>query len=264
MPGPNAVRHVDGNHKMIRWRLVIHGAIDGYSRTIVFLKCANNNLSSTVMSSFSAAVGEFGLPIKIRTDLGGETVEIWRFMVEQHNDDSAVITGSSTHNERIERLWRDVNRCVSSVYCEIFTSLEEEGRLDCLNEVDLYCIHYSFIPRINDVLRAFKDSWNNHPVSSARNMTPNQFFIQGCVEFNIIPDPGTSQMTLIQHTYPNPTSHVEVPGAKFQPCINLQRLLSTRVNTVMYNDISGDVYLQTVRVVGQHLTRGCNNCVVLD
>ena len=31
--GPNALWHVDGNHKLIRWRLVIHGAIDGYSRT---------------------------------------------------------------------------------------------------------------------------------------------------------------------------------------------------------------------------------------
>ena len=34
--GPNALWHVDGNHKLIRWRLVIHGAIDGYSRTVVF------------------------------------------------------------------------------------------------------------------------------------------------------------------------------------------------------------------------------------
>ncbi len=31
-PHPNAVWHVDGNHKMIRWRLVIHAGIDGFSR----------------------------------------------------------------------------------------------------------------------------------------------------------------------------------------------------------------------------------------
>ena len=31
-------------------------------------------------------------------------------MIERHTDDSAVITGASTHNERIERLWRDVTR----------------------------------------------------------------------------------------------------------------------------------------------------------
>ena len=29
-------------------------------------------------------------------------------MLEQHESHSAVLVGSSTHNERIERLWRDV------------------------------------------------------------------------------------------------------------------------------------------------------------
>ena len=31
-------------------------------------------------------------------------------MIEQHRSDRAVIVGSSTHNEKIERLWRDVFR----------------------------------------------------------------------------------------------------------------------------------------------------------
>lgn len=30
-PHPNAVWHLDGNHKMIRWKLVIHAGIDGFS-----------------------------------------------------------------------------------------------------------------------------------------------------------------------------------------------------------------------------------------
>ena len=75
--GPNALWHVDENDKLIRWRLVIHGAIDGYSRTVVLLRSADNNRASTVLSSFSAAVQ----PERIRTDLGGENVNIWRYMV---------------------------------------------------------------------------------------------------------------------------------------------------------------------------------------
>ena len=53
--GPNAVWHVDGNHKLVRWRFVIHGGIDGFSRTIVFLHCSNNNRASTVLSCFIQA-----------------------------------------------------------------------------------------------------------------------------------------------------------------------------------------------------------------
>ena len=47
------------------------------------------------------------VPSRMQTDLGGENVEVWHYMVEQHASTHAVITGSSTHNERIERLSRD-------------------------------------------------------------------------------------------------------------------------------------------------------------
>ena len=31
----NYVWHIDSNHKLIRWSMVIHGAVDGYSRSFV-------------------------------------------------------------------------------------------------------------------------------------------------------------------------------------------------------------------------------------
>ena len=33
---PNALWHIDGHHKLIRWGIVIHGIIDGYCRTVEF------------------------------------------------------------------------------------------------------------------------------------------------------------------------------------------------------------------------------------
>ena len=36
--GPNAIWHMDGHHKLIRWQFVTHGGIDGYSRTVVFFE----------------------------------------------------------------------------------------------------------------------------------------------------------------------------------------------------------------------------------
>lgn len=32
VPGPNSLWHIDRHHKLVRWRIVIHGGIDGYSR----------------------------------------------------------------------------------------------------------------------------------------------------------------------------------------------------------------------------------------
>ncbi|KAJ8032365.1 P2X purinoceptor 7 [Holothuria leucospilota] len=50
--GPNALWHIDGNHKLIRWRFVIHGEIDGFSRLPVFLDCHTDNKASSMMASF--------------------------------------------------------------------------------------------------------------------------------------------------------------------------------------------------------------------
>ena len=101
---PNKVWHMDGNHKLIRWKFVIHGAIDGYSRIIVFLNCSVNNQADSVLSLFINAVATFGLPKKVRTDGGGENVDVWQYTIQQRGDAGCVIVGSSVHNERIERL----------------------------------------------------------------------------------------------------------------------------------------------------------------
>lgn len=64
-----------------RWRLVVHGAIDGYSRLIVFLCWSNNNRTETVLQLFLKAVSEFGLPSRLRIDKGGENVDVALYML---------------------------------------------------------------------------------------------------------------------------------------------------------------------------------------
>ena len=67
-------------------------------------------------------------------------------LTSYNNDETRVITGSFTHNERIERLWRDVHRSVTSNFADVFRNLKSEKHLDPLNEVDKFCLHFVYMP----------------------------------------------------------------------------------------------------------------------
>lgn len=78
--GPNSLWHIDGYHKLIRWKLVTHGGIHGYSRLIVFLQCSDNNYSEIVLPLFLEAVRQFALPSRLRGDKGSENIGVARFI----------------------------------------------------------------------------------------------------------------------------------------------------------------------------------------
>ena len=103
------------------------------------LKCSHNNRAATVLSVFTKAAQVHGLPNCVQSDLGGENFEV--YIIEQHASQTAVITGSLTDNECTERLWQDVRRCVNVLFADAFHALEEEGILNCLNDVNMFCLH---------------------------------------------------------------------------------------------------------------------------
>lgn len=176
VPSPNYIWHIDGTHKLIRWKFVCHAGIDGFSRTIVYCQCNDNNRSATVLNKFREAVNKYGVPLHVRSDFGGENVGVWQEISNHHKNDKAVILGSSVHNQRIERLNRDINLQVINNFSNIFSDLESQNLLDPLNETDLFCLHFVYLKIINNALKEFTSAWNNHAISSENNLSPLQLF----------------------------------------------------------------------------------------
>jgi len=175
-------RHFDGNHKLIRWRMVFHGCVDGFSRTIIYLRCLSNNRALSVLSLFLGGVHNFGLPLRVRCDHGMENIRVAQFMLERRGLNSrSVITGVSVHNQRIERLWAELNRVVSRHFINMFNFMEEQGILDSLNEVHLFCLHYVYFPRIERAVTEFINQWNNHGLSTQGGRTPLQLWHTGVI-----------------------------------------------------------------------------------
>ncbi len=51
--------------------------------------------------------------------------------------------------------------------------------LDTTNDKDMFALHYVFLPRIQKLLDEWVEAWNNHPMRTERNMSPNQIRIEG-------------------------------------------------------------------------------------
>jgi hypothetical protein len=72
--------HTHFEQGLIRYKMVIHCIIDGYSRFILGIRVHNNNQAASVLKLFDDAVAAHGMPSHMRGDHGVENVEVARRM----------------------------------------------------------------------------------------------------------------------------------------------------------------------------------------
>ena len=101
-----------------------------------------------------------------------------------------------------------------------FHQLEADSLLDPLNEVDMYCLHTSYVPEVNKCLQSFLDAWNSHAISTEHNNTPEQLFLLSLSESTTSSDfelHSSSESDTDNSSLPS-NEAVVVPRCSFQPC----------------------------------------------
>ena len=106
-PGPDFAWHIDGYDKLKLWGFPIHGAIDGYSRKMLWLKVARTNNSPDMIGScYLQTVGRLGgCPVKLITDIGTENGLAASIQYFFRNNSEAHQYVASPRNQRVEGWW---------------------------------------------------------------------------------------------------------------------------------------------------------------
>ena len=174
--GPNYLLHIDGYDKLKPYGIAIHGAVDGFSRKIVWLEAGpSNNNPEYVARFYLDYVKRRGtVPLCIRMDAGTENVIIkdiqWTFRVcaDVNTPIPPFIEGSSTNNQRIERLWGSLRLHVIDFWRDLFRDMRDSGLFSEADPVHIGSIRFCFLPTIQKQLEMFTQIWNTHRIRSQR------------------------------------------------------------------------------------------------
>lgn len=105
-----------------------------------------------------------------RSYQGLENIHVGQHMIDKCGSQrQSIITGSSTHNQRTERLWRDLHQSMTILYYKLFYFMEHNDYLDPMNEHHLWALSYVYLPRINKSIWEFIQSWNNRPICTTNH-----------------------------------------------------------------------------------------------
>lgn len=135
-PGPNFLWHVDGWDKLAPFGFFVHGAVDGFSRRILWLEVGSTNKNPRVIASnyLNAILQLGGVPRRMRCDRGTENTIIGTLQqfFRWHDDDhfsgsGSFIEGKSTGNQRIEAWWSKFREGGGGWWINFFKDLRDCG-----------------------------------------------------------------------------------------------------------------------------------------
>ena len=176
--GPNYLWHLDGYDKLKYYGFPIHGAIDGYSRKILWLRiCKTNNDPKFVASYFVRCIKENNfVPRCVRTDRGSENIVIagiQRYLRRNGNDQMAgrmsFMFGTSTGNQRIESWWSIFKRNRAFWWINFFKDLVDSSIYDPDISYHVECARFCFLPLLQLELDETVALWNSHRIRKVRN-----------------------------------------------------------------------------------------------
>ena len=171
-PGPNYAWHIDGYDKLKPWGFPIHGAIDGYSRKVLWLEVTrSNNSPNNVASFYLKTVSKYeGCPVELITDLGTENGLAASTHAFFRGNPDAHRYVPSPRNQRIEGWWSYLAKSCSNWWRGFFSDLEFKRTVDTASELSMECLWYCFSRIIQKELDQTREHWNTHKI---RKSGPN-------------------------------------------------------------------------------------------
>ena len=169
-----------GYDKLKAYGFPIHGAIDGYSRKILWLELSRSNNKPEIPARYylDSVKRNMGCPILLRTDCGTENGVMAAMQcyfcqdgIDEFSGEKAHKYGSPPANQRIEGWWSFFRRGRAGWWIDFFKDMAESGVLDIGNTLHMECLWFCFESVLQDELDKVKDHWNSHRIRPSRNAT---------------------------------------------------------------------------------------------
>ena len=144
-----------GYDKLKPYGFPVHGAIDGYSRKILWLELSRSNNKPEIPARYylDSVKKDMGCPTLLRTDCGTENGVMAAMQcsfrqdgIDEFSSEKAHKYGSSPANQQIEGWWSFFRRGRAGLWIDFFKDMAESGLLDIGNTLHMECLWFCFEP----------------------------------------------------------------------------------------------------------------------